>query len=59
MLEGQIGNNWFVYEKGSNKITIFQKGDVDPIAYINVNDDLDEKNFHYEIMSWSLNSNKL
>ena len=57
MLEGQIGNNWFVYEKDSNKITVFQKGDIDPIGYINVSGNLDEKNFHYEIMSWSLNNN--
>ena len=54
MLEGQIGNNWFVYDKDSNKNTVFQKGDVDPVAYISVNEDLSEKNFHYEIMDWSL-----
>lgn len=54
MLEGQIGNNWFVYDKDSNKITVFQKGDVDPVAYISVSENLDEKNFHYEIMDWSL-----
>ena len=46
MLEGQIGNNWFVYDKDSNKITVFQKGDVDPVAYISVNEDLSENNFH-------------
>lgn len=54
MYEGQINNNWFVYEPDSKKITVYEKGDIDPIAYITISDPISEKDFHYEIMEWAL-----
>lgn len=54
MYEGQINDNWFVYDNDNNKITVFEKGDIDPVAYIAVDPTITEKDFHYEIMEWVL-----
>mgnify|MGYP007006568890 CR=1 FL=1 len=42
------------YEKNSKKINIYVIGDIDPVSYIPVDEDLTEKEFHYEIMTWSI-----
>jgi len=54
MIEGRIGDKCFEYEKNSKKINIYVIGDIDPVSYIPVDEDLTEKEFHYEIMTWSI-----
>ena len=54
MYEGNIETNWFVYDSNNAKITVFEKGDLDPVAIIPVDPNLSEKECHYEIMEWAL-----
>tara|TARA_R110001592_G_scaffold334486_1_gene618856 strand:- start:105 stop:284 length:180 start_codon:yes stop_codon:yes gene_type:complete len=54
MYTGKIGNLEFILEKDVNtRICVYNKGSVDPIAYINVSSDITEKGFHYEIMDYA------
>lgn len=54
MIEGKIGDKRFEYEAKSNKINVYTTGELDPVAYIKVDETLTEKEFHYEIMTWSM-----
>lgn len=54
MFEEKIGDKRFEYEKNSKRINIYIPGDIDPVSYITVDQNLTEKDFHYEIMTWSL-----
>jgi len=54
MFEEKIGDKRFEYEKNSNRINIYVSGDIDPVSYISVETNLTEKEFHYEIMTWSM-----
>lgn len=54
MFEEKIGDKRFEYEKNSNRINIYVLGDIDPVSYISVETNLTEKEFHYEIMTWSM-----
>ena len=52
-MEGQIGKYIFRHDPVVNKINIFEKpAGVEPEWYIEVSEDLTEKDFHYEIMDW-------
>lgn len=54
MYKGKIGDLEFILEKDINsRICVYSKGNIDPIAYINVSSDITEKSFHYEIMDFA------
>lgn len=53
MYTGKIGNLEFILEKNIKcRICVYDKGSVDPIAYIEVGPSITEKSFHYEIMDF-------
>jgi len=53
MYSNKVGIYSFEYDSESSKIFVFEEsGGVDPVHLINVEGNLTEKDFHYEIMSW-------
>lgn len=59
MYTGKIGDLEFILEKDNNsRICVYAKGNIDPIAYINVSSDITEKSFHYEIMDYASKHNR-
>jgi hypothetical protein len=53
MYTGKIGDLEFILEKDNKcRICVYNKGSVDPIAYIEVSSAITEKSFHYEIMDF-------
>jgi len=56
--ESTIGNYRFELDSKTNRIAVYKEGaGVDPIELINVSNDINEKQFHYEIMHWACNNN--
>jgi|TARA_R110000796_G_scaffold101081_2_gene209805 hypothetical protein len=51
-MRGKIDNFDFVLEEETNRIFVYQQTNEDPIYYINVYDNISEKDFHYEIMDF-------
>ena len=52
-MEGQIGKYIFRHDPIVNKINVFEKpASGEPEWFIEVSDDISEKDFHYEIMDW-------
>lgn len=52
-MKGKIDNYNFELETSTNRILVFEDGKgIDPIYYIKVEPNIDEKEFHYEIMSF-------
>jgi hypothetical protein len=52
-MEGKIGKYIFRHDPVVNKIDVFEKpASTDPEWFIEVSEDLTEKDFHYEIMDW-------
>jgi len=57
MYKGVISKYLFELDVETSRITVHCEGEgVDPIAFINVESNLSEKGFHYEIMSWVANN---
>ena len=53
IMEGQIGKYIFRHDPVVNKINIYEKpASVEPEWFIEVSEDMTEKDFHYEIMDW-------
>ena len=53
MYKDRIGKFEFIFEKETNRIVVYIKGDVTPLTFISVSGDLSEKEFHYEIMDFA------
>tara|TARA_A100001201_G_scaffold24473_1_gene27707 strand:+ start:187 stop:363 length:177 start_codon:yes stop_codon:yes gene_type:complete len=52
-MEGQIGKYIFRHDPISEKINVFEKPAAgEPEWYIEVSENITEKDFHYEIMDW-------
>lgn len=51
-MRGKIDNFDFVLEEETNRIFVYQQNTDTPVGYINVNDNISEKDFHYEIMDF-------
>tara|TARA_R110000803_G_scaffold120989_2_gene189089 strand:+ start:305 stop:481 length:177 start_codon:yes stop_codon:yes gene_type:complete len=53
MYKDKIGKFEFVFEEATTRIIVYRSGDESPVRYINVSEDLSEKDFHYEIMDFA------
>lgn len=51
-MRGKIDNFEFVLEEETNRIFVYQDNNDTPVSMINVKEDIDEKDFHYEIMDF-------
>lgn len=52
MYKDTIGKFEFIFEKESNRIVVYVKGDTSPLTFLDVSGELTEKDFHYEIMDF-------
>ena len=59
MYKGVISKYLFELEVETNRISVHCEGEgVDPVAFIKVDPNLSEKEFHYEIMAWVADNSK-
>lgn len=57
-MRGKIDNFDFVLEEETNRIFVYQQSNDTPVSYITVNDNISEKDFHYEIMDFVAKKSK-
>lgn len=56
-MEANINNFLFKLDRSNNTIEVYQGTEVDrPFAFIRVDTNITEKDFHYEISDWFLNN---
>ena len=56
-METEVGNYLFKLDRSIKLIEVFYSGDASrPIAYIRVNKDITEKEFHTEVSYWIMDS---
>lgn len=59
MYSGKINKYRFEHDSETNRIMVYEEGaGVEPVTLIHVSPNLNEKNFHYEIMAWYADSSK-
>ena len=52
MYKGKINDLSFVFEEETNRIFVYKGNLEEPFSFINVKEDITEKDFHYEIMDF-------